>query len=89
MAQMCNDPNINGGVCNHTAGSYNSPLGLSWPAIPSDPRRKPPQLVMAIEAMHSDVLQHLGVSYPQLIDYSSKVYTATLVGPTLVCGPFT
>jgi hypothetical protein len=32
--------------------------------------------------MQSGALQQLGVSYPQLFDYSSKEYTATLVGPT-------
>jgi len=42
---------------------------------------------MAHEAAHSDLLQQLGLSYPQLIDYYSKAYTATLVGPTLACRP--
>ena len=37
---------------------------------------------MAFQGMQSDVLQQLGVSYPQLIDYFSKQYIATLVGPT-------
>ena len=43
---------------------------------------------MAVEATHSDVLQELGVSYPQLIDYTSKAYAATLVGPTMPCRSF-
>jgi len=30
----------------------------------------------------SDVLQRLGVSYSQLLDYSSKEYVNTLVSPT-------
>lgn len=38
---------------------------------------------MTLQATHSDVLEELGVSYPQLIDYSTKAYTATLVGPTV------
>jgi hypothetical protein len=42
---------------------------------------------MAHEVAHSDVLQQLGVSYPQLIDHYSKAYTATLVGPTMACMP--
>jgi hypothetical protein len=33
-----------------------------------------------LEGMQSVALQQLGVSYPQLVDYSSKQYTATLVG---------
>ena len=89
MTRMCNNRNINGGACNHTEGSFNSPLALTWPPIPSDPRREPPHLVMATEATHSDILQQLGVSYPQLIDYFSKAYTATLVGPAMACGSFT
>ena len=44
---------------------------------------------MAVEATPSDVLQELGVSYPQLIDYTSKAYTATLVGSTIPCRSFT
>jgi len=39
---------------------------------------------MALETTQSGVLQQLGVSYPQLIYYSSKQYTATLVGRTAV-----
>ena len=34
---------------------------------------------MDIERRQSDVLQQLGVSYPQLIDYTSKEYAAILV----------
>jgi len=37
---------------------------------------------MVIEGTQSDVLQQLGVSYFQLIDYSSKQFTATLVSRT-------
>jgi hypothetical protein len=37
---------------------------------------------MPLEGSQSDVLQKLGVTYPQLIDYSSKQYTATLVNPS-------
>ena len=40
---------------------------------------------MALEEAHSDVTQQLGVSYPQLIDYYSTAYIATLVGPTTAC----
>jgi hypothetical protein len=40
---------------------------------------------MALEAAHSDVLQQLGISYPQLIDYISKQHTAALVSPTSAC----
>ena len=36
---------------------------------------------MALEGTQSDVLRHLGVSYGQLVDYSSKEYLATLVRP--------
>ena len=36
---------------------------------------------MALEGTQSGVLQHLGVSYGQLVDYSSKEYLATLVRP--------
>ena len=52
-------------------------LRLSWSASP--PPRKP---TMATEGTQSDVLQRLGVSYSQLIDYSSKEYIAILVSPT-------
>jgi len=34
---------------------------------------------MALEGTQSGVLQQLGVSYTQLVDYSSKQYLATLV----------
>jgi len=34
---------------------------------------------MALERTQSAVLQQLGVSYAQLVDYSSKEYIATLV----------
>lgn len=44
---------------------------------------------MALEVAQSDVLQQLGVSYPQLIDYSSEAYTAILVSPTMPCRLFT
>lgn len=44
---------------------------------------------MTLEGAQSGVLQRLGVSYPQLIDYSSKEYTATLVSFTLTTGQFT
>ena len=37
---------------------------------------------MAFEGTQSVVLQQLGVSYPQLVDYYSKQYSATLVSPT-------
>ena len=37
---------------------------------------------MALEGKQSGVLQQLGVSYHQILDYSSKEYTATLVGST-------
>ena len=42
---------------------------------------------MAIEGTQQGVLQQLGVSYPQLIDYTSKQYVSTLVRPT--CPPQT
>jgi len=42
---------------------------------------------MAPEAAHSELLQQLGVSYPQLIDYYSEAYIATLVSPTMTCRP--
>lgn len=35
---------------------------------------------MALQETQSNALLELGVSYPQLIDYYSKQYTATLVG---------
>ena len=35
---------------------------------------------MALQETQSNVLLELGVSYPQFIDYSSKQYTAALVG---------
>ena len=54
---------------------------MSWAAFPFDPQRTPRRPVMALEATQSDALQQLGVSYSQLIDYSSKQYVATLVGP--------
>ena len=38
---------------------------------------------MALEEMRSGVLQRLGVSSSQLIDYSSKEYIATLVSYTM------
>ena len=87
MPQMYNTPEGNGGARNHAGVMHNSPVGLSCSAFPLDPRRKPQHLVMAHEAAHSDLLQQLGVSYPQLIDYYSKAYTATLVGPTMTCRP--
>ena len=37
---------------------------------------------MVLGDAQSDALQQLGVSYFQLLDYSSKEYTATLVGFT-------
>ena len=37
---------------------------------------------MALGGMQAGVLQQLGVSYFQIIDYSSKEYAATLVGST-------
>ena len=37
---------------------------------------------MALEGKQSGVLQQLGVSYHQILDYSSKEYTATLVSST-------
>ena len=37
---------------------------------------------MVLEETQSVVLQQLGVSYPQLVDYYSKQYAATLVSPT-------
>jgi len=37
------------------------------------------QLAMVPEGTQSGVLQQLGVSYAQLVDYSSKDYIATLV----------
>lgn len=37
---------------------------------------------MVLEETQSVVLQQLGVSYPQLIDYYSKQYAATLVSRT-------
>src|SRR5258706_4073682 len=37
---------------------------------------------MALEGKQSGVLQQLGVSHHQILDYSSKEYTATLVGST-------
>ena len=37
---------------------------------------------MALEGKQSGVLQQLGVSYHQILDYSSTEYTATLVGST-------
>lgn len=39
---------------------------------------------MAIERTQSDVLQQLGVSHSQLIDYSLNEYAAILVSPTYV-----
>ena len=46
---------------------------------------------MVPEGTQSDILQQLGVSYPELIDYFSKQHTATLVGPTplMACRRFT
>lgn len=44
---------------------------------------------MALEVTRSDVLQQLGVSYSQLIDYSSEAFTAILVSPTIPCRSFT
>jgi hypothetical protein len=35
---------------------------------------------MALKDTHSGALQQLGVSYLQILDYSSKEYAATLVG---------
>jgi hypothetical protein len=84
---MYTTSDINGGPRNLEEVKYNSPLELSSPAFPFNPRHKPHHLVMAHEAANSDVLQQLGVSYPQLIDHYSKAYTATLVGPTMACGP--
>ena len=40
---------------------------------------------MALEGTQSGVLQQLGVSSSQLIDYTSKEYIATLVSSTMVC----
>lgn len=37
---------------------------------------------MALEGTQSSVLQQLGVSYAQLVDYSLKEYFATLVSST-------
>ena len=40
---------------------------------------------MSIGRTQSDVLQQLGVSYSQLVDYSSKEYAAIIVSPTYPC----
>ena len=40
---------------------------------------------MALDGTQPDVLQQLGVSYAQLVDYSSKAYLATLVRSTHDC----
>lgn len=37
---------------------------------------------MALEGTQLGSLQQLGVSYPQILDYSSKEYISTLVGST-------
>ena len=60
----------------------------SLPLLP-DPRRTPRSPIMAINETQSDVLRQLGVSYSQVIDYSSKQYTATLVSPSITCRSFT
>jgi len=57
-------------------------VGLRCSAFDPQRTRTLRQLVMALETTQSGVLQQLGVSYPQMIDYSSKQYTATLVGRT-------
>jgi len=41
------------------------------------------QQIMSLERTQSGVLQRLGVSHSQLVDYSSNQYAATLVGLTL------
>lgn len=43
---------------------------------------------MALEGTQSDVLNQLGVSYPQLVDYYTKQQAATFVSPAMTCRQF-
>ena len=71
------------GARNHAESHmHNSRTGLSCSCFSLG---SPQPLVMALGVTHSDVLQQLGVTYPQLIDYSSEAYTASLVSPTMPC----
>lgn len=80
VVEMCKTSNIIGGARRNVKENHNSPVGgdLSFPHTPNAPR----QPIMPLEGMHSDELQQLGVSYTQLIDYSSMQYAATLVSPS-------
>ena len=43
---------------------------------------------MALEGTQPDVLNQLGISYPQLVDYYTKQQAAALVSPATTCRPF-